>query len=350
MKATVARLLALAAIAGAAACTAILGATNVPDPQDGSAAGMDSTITGDEERGASDAGSDAAMQGDAPGPLTCSPGAARCTGLQPQVCDAGQWVPQGDGAACACGCSAGACDTSYVAEVKCDHPLSYWRLDEPSGSTTAVDQMGNFPGTYFGNVEYAQKGALKSDGDTCVHLNSGSTQTGYIGVSQTLSAMLEFNGQSGRAPFSLEAWIYPTSITNEYRGVFSNELMGDAGKEGYVVYVGGFTSNGTGIGFERYDNGSSTVVQDAGAVTQNVGWYYVVAEYDGTTMSLFVNGQPAASMASSIAIQSFVCTFDIGATHCGAPNTNYQGMIDEVAVYGTALPLPRIQAHYQAAQ
>jgi hypothetical protein len=145
-------------------------------------------------------------------------------------------------------------------------------------------------------------------------------------------------------------------VTTEYRGVLSDEYAGGNGKEGWAIYLGGFTSNGTGIGFERFQNGTSTVLQDAGAVTQNTGawsaqsWYHVVGTYDGSEMRLYVNAQLVASGASSLAIQSSPCTFNIGATHCGAMGTNFQGWVDEVALYGTALPLARIQAHYQAAQ
>ena len=277
-------------------------------------------------------------------------GVGRVQREPPQTCTGGTWT--NTGSRCACGCNAGACDTSYVAEVMCDDPIAYWRLDEPNGSTTAADRTGNYPGQYFGDVKFGQPGAIRGDPDTCVTLNSTQPQpmTGYVGVSQTLSEMLEFNGQAGRAPFSLEAWIQPTSVTSEYRGVLSNEYAGTSGKEGYAIYLGGFTSNGTGIGFERFQDGTSTVLQDAGAVTQNTGWYHVVATYDGSEMRLYVNAQQVASGSSSLAIQDFPCTFDIGATHCGAMGTNFQGWVDEVALYSTALSQARIQAHYDAAQ
>ncbi len=280
----------------------------------------------------------------------CTSGSVGCSGSQPQTCTGGSWM--NTGSPCACGCNAGTCDTSYVAEVMCDDPIAYWRLDEPSGSTTAADQTNTYPGQYFGDVKFDQPGAIHGDPDTCVTLNSTEPQpmTGYVGVSQTLSEMLEYDGQSGRAPFSLEVWIQPTSVTSEYRGVLSNEYAGTSGKEGYAVYVGGFTSNGTGIGFERFQDGMSTVLQDAGAVTQNTGWYHVVATYDGSEMRLYVNAQQVASGSSSLAIQNFPCTFNIGATHCGAMGTNFQGWVDEVALYSTALSQARIQAHYQAAQ
>src|SRR5208282_3552200 len=125
-------------------------------------------------------------------------------------------------------------------------------------------------------------------------LNGAGDMSGYVGVSQTLSSMLQFNGQ---APFTLEAWVQPTSVTTEYRGVFSNEYVGSSGKEGYVIYVRS-PAGSTGIGFERYQDGTSTVLP-AAYVSQSSGWYHLVGVYDGSEMYLYVNGQQVASTASS---------------------------------------------------
>ena len=281
---------------------------------------------------------------------SCMSGSLRCSGSQPQICDTGTWTS--NGSPCPYGCSSGGCVVTYVGEVMADNPIAYWRLDEAAGSTMAADFTGHGnAGTYYGDFALGQAGAILSDPlDTCVKLNGTGAQTGYVGLSQQLSAPLEFNGQGGQAPFTLEAWIKPTSVESEYHGVLSNEFAGGAGKEGYVIYSG-YTASGTGIGFERYQNGASTIVQDAGAVAANSGaWYHVVGVYDGSQMRLYVNGQEVASGTSSLQIQSFTCTFNIGATHCGATGTNFQGYVDEVAVYGTALLPTRIQGHYLAAK
>jgi hypothetical protein len=237
--------------------------------------------------------------------------------------------------------------TKYLDTVLADSPLAYWRFGDPSGSTIAVDEKGHYPGTYVGDVSFAKPGAIASQpGDLAVYLNESGGDTGYVAVGGAFSTLTEFTGQS---PFSLEIWIQPTKIDTGYRGVLSNERDTDAGKDGYVVYLGGFTSNGAGLGFDRWSDTTSTPLHDAGAVAQNTGWYHVVAVYDGTQMILYVNGQQSALIASSLAIPSFACTFVIGATHCGTVGY-FQGLVDEAAVYTSALSPARIQAHYLAAQ
>lgn len=244
-------------------------------------------------------------------------------------------------------CSDGGCAVTYPGEVLADGPLAYWRLDDTSG-TTAVDSSGNGnDGTYYGDFTLGQSGAIASDpSDTGVYLNESGGQTGWVGAGGSFAVTSEFTNQS---PFTIEAWIKPAVIDANYRGVMSNEAAVDAGKDGYVIYLGGFTSNGVGIGFDRWGGAVSTPVQDAGAVSAGSAWWYVVGTYDGTNQTIYVNGVQVATATSAVELPSFGCTFAIGATHCGTVSF-YQGVIDEVAVYGTALSQARIQAHYQAAQ
>ena len=96
---------------------------------------------------------------------------------------------------------------SYAQRVLGDSPVSYWRLDESSG-TTAADQLGLNPGTYSGGYTLGVPGAIA--GDSAVAFN-GSTGTVTVPNSSSL--------QTGDV-FSLEAWIKPArlGITNGILG------------------------------------------------------------------------------------------------------------------------------------
>src|SRR2546426_1498950 len=48
---------------------------------------------------------------------------------------------------------------AYSAQVLADNPVSYWRLDEASG-TTAADQQGSNAGTITGGVTLNQPGVI----------------------------------------------------------------------------------------------------------------------------------------------------------------------------------------------
>lgn len=85
-----------------------------------------------------------------------------------------------------------------------DGPVAYWRLGESSG-TNAADSSGNgLNGTYTGGVTLGQPGALVDDANTAVAFNGS---TGYVTVGAP--AALKMTTQ-----FSVEAWVYPTSISN----------------------------------------------------------------------------------------------------------------------------------------
>ena len=321
----VTRPLIAATLSATVACTAVLGATDVPDV-------LDASVAGDAgDRG--DSGVDGAARPDS---SRADGGATDADASTHPDADASPLPDAAEGS------------VSYTSVVLADSPLAYWKLGEPAGSTVATDATGRYPGAYHGAVTFAQPGAILSQpGDLCVLLDSTATTPGWVGVSGMFAAISQF---PVRAPFSLEAWLKPTKIDTQYRGIFSNELLADGGKEGYVVYLGGFTANGTGVGYDRYESGSSTPVHDAGAVTQNTGWYHLVGVYDGSQITLYVNGQAAAQASSNLQQQTFAgCEFAIGATLCGTSGY-YQGYVDEVAAYGTALSAARVQAHYLAAQ
>ncbi len=323
--------LILGLLAPVAACTALLGVTDVPAGLDASAGpdAMNGHDAGASDGAPMDATSADAVTGDASTGDTGTGDAG--------IADSGH----------ADSCAADACVPTYVQVVLDDQPLAYWRLDDTSGSSAADLSGNNHPGTYVGNVLYRQMGAIQSDPSSrSVYLNQGGTSTDYVSAA---GAPFNFPGQ---ASFSLEAWVLPAMIDTSYRGVVSDEIPSGTTKEGYVVYLGGFTDGGMGIGYDRYGDSGSTPLHDGGAVLQGAGWFHIVAVYDSSstpTMSIYVNGGLSASSPTTRQIQPFSCQFDIGATLCGA-NGWFEGNIAEVAVYGTALSATQVQNHYAAAQ
>ncbi len=236
-----------------------------------------------------------------------------------------------------CGADAG---LTYSQEVRCDAPLAYWQLDESTGMT-AIDSSGNGnDATYMGGFTLGVPGVIS--GDSAVKLDGN---TGYVNAGNKF----EF---AGVVPFTVEAWIQPNVVDAAFRGVLSNEPASGAGKEGYVIYL----QADAGIGYDRYQMGASTPLRALNQVeATTTAWYHVVGVYEGgagtSSMSLYVNGAVVASAPTALAIQVGTCPFAIGATHCAIMGASsfLQGSIDEVAVYGSALPASRILRHYQVA-
>jgi len=114
--------------------------------------------------------------------------------------------------------------------VVADHPVAYWRLDEPTGSSEAVDVVGSFTGNYTTDVgaagpapvlTYQVPGAPPKDTNTAVSLSGG----GMV----VIPYALELNPVTG--PWSFEAWIKPSSFdSGNYRAPFSSMWNSDFGK------------------------------------------------------------------------------------------------------------------------
>jgi Concanavalin A-like lectin/glucanases superfamily len=228
----------------------------------------------------------------------------------------------GDGLANACAAP------DYRGQVLADHPLAYWRLGEPSGSTSGANEIAGGPaGTYEG-VTLGVPGATL-DGNTAARFVTSIPSGIPVG---------DFYGFAGNAAFSLEVWLQPTSFPTNANTVFSKTDSTD----GYFVDV----SPSSFVRVARWSQGVENMV---GASTGLVlGRYaHVVITYDGARDCFYVDGAPAGCAAQAQSIGGTSASFTIGRYSLGG--SGFDGLIDEVAVYDHVLPADRIAAHRQAA-
>jgi len=101
--------------------------------------------------------------------------------------------------------------------------------------------------------------------------------------------------------------------------------------------------------------GSSKVAIASNSAINNNAWHHVVATYTNTNggMKLYVDGTLQTQTGTATA-QSFTGYWRVGADQItGWPSnpsdTYYDGSLDEVAIYTSALSATRVQAHYTAA-
>lgn len=213
--------------------------------------------------------------------------------------------------------------------------ISYWRLDEGSG-TIAYDSVGTNDGSVT-NPNWSLYGMVGGCIQSSPH---GST---YARVSNSLS--LNVPGDQ----LTVEAWVY-------LFGSSYLEGQGNAGyvaakdiSEGYLSYgllVGGWWRGLFQFTVETIENGwryvDSTIDFPAGT------WFHMVGVYDGSQLRLYVNGVLNNVAAQSGTIASGPGPFWIGKY----PGLNgydwaYYGKIDEVAIYNRALSAEEIRQHYE---
>ena len=206
-----------------------------------------------------------------------------------------------------------------------DAPRAYWRLGEAGGSTAADQAAFANSGAYLGGLALGQAGVVPVAQSTAIALD-GADDTVRVPSSASLNPT---------AALSLEAWIRPSALPSTTATLVRKDLQ-------YLLRI----SSGGAVTFRLWHGGtSSELATPAGAVTAGA-WYHVVASFDGASMAIFVNGTVRATLAMSSPVDSSANVLTLGS---GNSSDWFRGRMDEVAVYGAALPGPRVQAHYDKA-
>jgi hypothetical protein len=214
----------------------------------------------------------------------------------------------------------------YSNAVLSDGPSGYWRLGETSG-TTANDASGGDPGTYKNGALLGQASLLPADSANRSVRFDGTNDFVNIPSSSSLSPA---------SKVSVEAWIKPNALptTGNFASVASKP-------ESYSIQF-----NGPRLEFTIMQAKTRRRLQaPAGAIAVGQA-YHVLGTYDGTTQRLYVNGTEVAGAALTGAITTNTNALDIASWSEGTEAFN--GTIDDVAVYTSALSAARVAAHYEA--
>jgi trimeric autotransporter adhesin len=217
---------------------------------------------------------------------------------------------------------------AYRTAVLADAPLAYWRLGELT-PTIARDELGQYDGSYEPGCTVGAPGALFGDANPAVHFDGTSC---FI----TLPAAFEFLANS---PYTVEAWVSP-AVDGAYHHVFTKQTRIASGPpdDGYALLV-----SAAGVYAERVVGGT-IIVTNPDTVTLNT-FVHAVATYDGATLQFYVNGlvaapgEPDARPLPALNVPAYIGS--------ARPSSNlYEGSIDEIAIYASALPPSRIADHY----
>jgi hypothetical protein len=219
----------------------------------------------------------------------------------------------------------------YADVVLADRPLAYFRLDETTGNAVNLGLSG-IAGTYGANVSRAVRGLLGGDSDFAAQFSSADAGPALI-VQVSPNANLQPSSM-----VSVECWVrglptgdarmvsYGDDLADPFEAWVLQELGGKP--QLYIGAVGGVA-------------GASSLAPST--------TYHLVGTYDGAAMRLYVNGQPDGVVPATGVIGPYDGNsgLGIGRGYSGTGPTVI-GVLDEVAVYGTALPADRVLAHYEA--
>ena len=222
-------------------------------------------------------------------------------------------------------------DTStYAAAVRGDSPQGYWRYNASSGST-AAPQVGAVSGTHG-------SGAVAGAASLGPQLGAAVDYSGAAGAETGFGDNFDF---AGVQPFSVELWARPDTVDLTYRRLFSKQSS-TGGTQGYTLYS---VTGIDGIGFQRFRDGLADTAKCPELAPATT--YHIVGTYDGATLRLYKNGVECGSIASTRSLLDHTGPFQLGSTSV-LTGRNFDGRLDEPAVYPRALSAAEVLEHYTA--
>lgn len=262
----------------------------------------------------------------------------------------------------------------YPATVLSQQPVGYWRLNEiaqpplprPAANSGSLGVTGN--GQYQRGPKRGEPGALFGSSATAARFFNPNLDVAFGGS----KVEVPFNGAlNPNGPFSVEFWVKPNKIVNDafcpVASINSDPAIAVSTnvnpRAGWLFYQ---VTNAVGGNEWQFRLGNAVtnanpgyIDGDAirgGIVTTGI-WHHVVGTYDGSTASLYVNGEKVASRSVAGYQANDARPFRIGTTcfdgslgdvGAFAGNRGFDGWLQEVAFYGAALSATDIAAHYGA--
>lgn len=239
---------------------------------------------------------------------------------------------------------------SYSSTVAGLNPLVYYRLNDTPAVPSEIPAVnaGSLGPAYNGDYQSmaasrGQAGAIVGDTDTAV------TIQGSVGQQVVVPFSADYNPNG---PFTVEFWAKPTAAAasgGNHTAVISmingqNPANGDDRSGWCVRHVGGdwqFI-----LGYDHSDGATyyGTMLTAGGSVVADA-WQHVVAVYTPTAAIIYVNGAQVATTPPAFPmLPNFAAPLILGDR--GYTGWDFDGQLDEVAVYAAALTPAEIQEHY----
>lgn len=203
-------------------------------------------------------------------------------------------------------------------------PNAYWRLGETTGTATVSEvNNGTMQLTYQTGYTLGIAGAIAGDPDKAVSFTAGATSGS---AHQTLQDVGDV--------FTWESWLK--------RATFGVANM--------TPYTNGDGSSSFCLRFDadntlRLDKeGVSTLVNSTVAIS-NTLWHHCVATKNGATVKIYIDGVDVTGVVTNATMGNPTSYVQIGADTGGV--NGFNGTIDEVALYPTALSAATVLSHYQ---
>lgn len=231
---------------------------------------------------------------------------------------------------------------AYRSAVMADNPTAYWRLGEASSASSAADEKGAYAGTYVGNPTMGAAGAIA--GNSAITLDAVDD---YVDLGDS-------NAFSTEA-MTIEFWAKPRVLppSNSSNRMWTT-TKGDPSQYEYEASINGASTQFGKWAFVRYLNLSAASYRGRYSSIAAVAgvWQHVVFTTSSFTAlpDCYINGvlvNGATESNGTGTLTNGTIPLKIGRRGVGVEKY-FDGSIDEVAIYPTALSPDRILAHYNS--
>ena len=216
----------------------------------------------------------------------------------------------------------------YVAAVLGSNPAAYYRLNESVGSTAFDASPNQANGAYASGISAGLSGLLDAL-DPSANFTAGTVSIGRNG------------NLFPSAAISLEAVVQPTSasLSAQEVKILSGGTPWVAPYDSYKLALDG----GYPVMAISTAGGADYSVKANAQLTAG-GTYHLVGTYNGSSLAIYANGQLLLSSAASGAINPGSGSGTaLGGDVTG--NWLYRGILDDVAIYPTALSASLVAQH-----
>jgi hypothetical protein len=220
----------------------------------------------------------------------------------------------------------------YRAAVLADNPVSYWRLNDTSGST-AVDEENHNPGQISGATlnepgPMAGDASMRFEGNGVVELGHDES----LRPPESWTLELWFKASANEAAQCAPNFGPVCDLYRYHAFGFVLQLQTDG-----QISAGVDTDNQTSVGVTSPDSYADNQ------------WHYAVVVRSQGNVSLSIDGTevanaPTASSATYYCCEDVAAIANDGACHC----ESFTGWMSEVAFYNYPLSATQIKAHYLA--
>jgi hypothetical protein len=213
-------------------------------------------------------------------------------------------------------------ESTYVNNDIDSNVNGLWRMEEVAGSGAYLKDSSG-----FGN-HATPTGTSSMMGKVGKARNFSGSE--YLTVSDSNSLDITTN-------FSLEAWVYPTSVANAVNQIF---IKNSANTNFYGLYV----SNSQFVGCQISGvTGSGTI--NARAIPLNQ-WSHVVCTYDGANIRIYVNGMLDITTAATGSTTASAASLDIGRDSVNASRL-WTGALDEIKISNAVRTADQIRQAFE---